>query len=184
MCQTVGWATTYGCPVKRWNRPLELATNWLEPEANPSGVVYGVLAIGTLIAAEGSRHETYASVISASLLALVLYWLAHAYARYFGSRLEEPSEKGVQWIGPAMLREAAMLKGASLPVVAMLLTWLARAPLSTGVVSALCTAGVELFVLELLAGLGRHLSVREITLEVAIGAVLGGGVFSIRLLLS
>jgi len=184
MCPTVGFGTPYGCTVKRWKRPLEVVTNWLEPEANPSGVVYGVLAIGTLIAAEGSRHETYVSVISASLLALLLYWLAHAYARSFGSRLEEPSQKGTQSIGPAMLREAAMLKGASLPIVAMLLSWLVRAPLSTGVVSALCTAGVELFVLELLAGLGRHLSVREITAEVAIGAVLGGGVFSVRLLLS
>jgi transcriptional regulator with XRE-family HTH domain len=165
-------------------RFLSRATDWLEPESNPSAVVYGVLAMGVLIAAEGARRESYATAISASSLALVLYWLAHAYSRHFGERLERPDNPGIQWIGPALLREAAMLKGASLPVVAMLICWVLATPLSSGITAALWTAGVELLVLELLAGVRRKLSALEMAVEVGLSVVFGVGLFCIRLLLS
>ena len=173
----------YRGAVPQYRHLIEKATGWLEPEANPSGVIYGVLAMGTLLAAEGARGETYAAVMGASVLALVLYWLAHAYARHFASRLEQPEQPGLRWIGPAVLHEAAMLKGAAMPIVAMLLSWVLRAPLSAAVTAALWTAGVELLVLELLAGLRRHLGILDIAVEVALGGILGAGVLGIRVLL-
>ena len=63
--------------------------NFCTRSANPSGLVYGVVAVGTLVAAEGAHRETYPDVVAASALALILYWLAHAYARYFADRLEK-----------------------------------------------------------------------------------------------
>jgi hypothetical protein len=170
--------------VKRWQELLDDATEWLEPEANPSGLVYGVLTIGVLIAAESSRRETYAAVIDASVLALVLYWLAHAYSRHFETRLARPRDHGLRWFLPALLQEASILKGASFPIVALLCAWLARAPLSTGVLVALWTAGIELLVVELLAGIRRKLPPRQIAMEVLLGAALGAGVLCIRVLLT
>jgi hypothetical protein len=156
---------------------------WLVSAKNPAGVIYGVLAVGTLIAAESTRHETYETVISASALALVLYWLAHAYARHLAERLKRPEEWQPRDIGVTLLHEAALVKGAALPIVALLLSWLAGASLSTGVAAALWTAAVELFLLEVAAGVGRKLPPREMAVEVVLGAALAVGILGIRIVL-
>ena len=62
------------------------AIDWIEPVENPAGVIYGVLAIGALLAAESGRHESYADTLGSVLIALCLYWLAHAYADVLGHR--------------------------------------------------------------------------------------------------
>jgi len=151
--------------------------------SNPAGVIYGVLAVGTLIAAEGTRRETYESVLGASALALVLYWLAHAYARHLGERLKRPEEWQPRDIGTALLHEAALVKGAALPIVALLLSWFAGAGLSVGVAASLWTAAIELFLLEVAAGVGRKLPPREMAIEVALGATLAAGILGIRVVL-
>ncbi|HZV26424.1 MAG TPA: hypothetical protein VFG00_09040 [Acidothermaceae bacterium] len=155
----------------------------LSSTRNPAGVIYGVLAVGTLIAAEGTRRETYESVIGASALALVLYWLAHAYAHHLGERIQRPEEWQPRDIGATLLHEAALVKGAALPIVALLLSWLAGAGLSAGVAAALWTAAIELLLLEVAAGVGRKLPRREMAIEVALGATLAVGILAIRVLL-
>ena len=142
-----------------------------------------MLAIGTLIAAEGARGETYADVTEATILALGLYWLAHAYTSHFGTRLERTEQSGIQWVIPALLHEAAILKGAALPIVAHCcspgcfgprsrqallpdfgqLVWRFRAGTCCWVATSSCGA--------------------EIAIEVALGVVLGAGVLGIRVLL-
>jgi len=156
---------------------------WLVSAKNPAGVIYGVLAVGTLIAAEGTRRETYETVIGASALALVLYWLAHAYACHLAERLKRPEEWQPRDIGVTLLHEAALVKGAALPIVALLLSWLAGASLSTGVAAALWTAAVELVLLEVAAGVGRKLPPREMAVEVVLGAALAVGILGIRIVL-
>jgi hypothetical protein len=42
---------------------------------NPAGVVYGVIAIGALMAAESGRHETYPDTVGSAIIAACLYWL-------------------------------------------------------------------------------------------------------------
>lgn len=169
--------------ISRIRKRFEQATLWLDPEANPSGIVYGVLTVGALVAAESTRRETYAALIEASTLALVLYWLAHGYARYFSSRLEEPGIPGLRWIARDLLHEAAMLKGAVLPIVALMVSWACSATLSSGVTAGLWTAGIELLVLELVAGLRRRLAPLEVAAEIALGLCLGGGLLAVRAVL-
>ena len=156
---------------------------WLEPKANPSGVVYGVLAVGTLLAAEGARRETYRSVLEASALALVLYWLAHAYARYFGERAELGTAFSPRRFLHVVAHEAALLKGAAVPVAALLVAWVFHSTLSLGVTIALWTAALELVFLEAAIGVRRKLSPMELAFETFLGVVLGGGILGIRLLL-
>ena len=49
--------------------------------ADAGGVVYGVIVIGALLAAESGSHDGYAGVLESGLVAACLYWVAHAYAK-------------------------------------------------------------------------------------------------------
>src|ERR1039458_1864530 len=78
------------------------AIDWIEPVRNPASVIYGVLAVGALLAAESGRHESYAVTLGSVLIALCLYWLAHAYADVLGHRLQtqERLHAKALWRGP------------------------------------------------------------------------------------
>ena len=56
---------------------------------NAAGLVYGTILVATLLSAESALRETYAKTVIGVLVALVTYWLALAYARFTGERLEE-----------------------------------------------------------------------------------------------
>ena len=49
------------------------------------GVVYGVITVGALMAAESGRHESYLDAFASALIATLLYWLAHSYADCSGA---------------------------------------------------------------------------------------------------
>lgn len=66
----------------RWLTSKRLVT----PD-NAAGVVYGVITVGALMAAESGRHESYLDALALALVATLLYWLAHAYADLLGRRL-------------------------------------------------------------------------------------------------
>ena len=55
---------------------------------NAAGVVYGMITVGALMAAESGRHESYVDAIGSAVFATLLYWLAHAYADLLGRRLD------------------------------------------------------------------------------------------------
>ncbi|HXQ44883.1 MAG TPA: hypothetical protein VN816_09620 [Acidimicrobiales bacterium] len=57
---------------------------WIDPEENPSGLVYGTIAVGAVLAAQSRRRDTFADTIGATVLILGLYWLAHSYAAVTG----------------------------------------------------------------------------------------------------
>ncbi len=167
----------------RLSRATLRAARWLGPDVNPAGVIYGVLTVGTLLAAESTRRETYGAVIGSSALALTLYWIAETYARHLGNRLERPSEWTPAQIVAALGHEAALLKGAALPVLTTVIARAVGANLETGVTAALWTAGIELMALEVTAGLRRRLPLREMVIETVVGACLGGGILGLRVLL-
>ena len=66
---------------------LRRAIDWVLPEDNPAGVIYGLITVGALLAAEGALGETYPETVASLVLAICLYWLAHAYADMLGHRL-------------------------------------------------------------------------------------------------
>jgi hypothetical protein len=41
-------------------------------------VVYGVILVGALLAAESGVHETYLDTVLSAVIATAIYWLAHA----------------------------------------------------------------------------------------------------------
>ena len=60
---------------------------WIVPRQNPARVVYGLLTVGALMAAESGHHETYLELIVSALITTFLYWLLHAYSAVLGHRL-------------------------------------------------------------------------------------------------
>src|ERR1019366_2743617 len=58
---------------------------------NTWGLVYGTIAIGALLAAETAQSETYIETVGGVLIALVIYWLAHAYSEFTQSGLTTAS---------------------------------------------------------------------------------------------
>src|SRR5580704_15337901 len=94
-------------------------SRWVEPEDNPAGVIYGTIAVGAVLAAESTRRETFPDTIEATVLILVLYWVAHSYANVVGDRLKtrETLSPGLLW--RAFLHEGAIVKGAAIPIAVL-----------------------------------------------------------------
>lgn len=148
-----------------------------------AGIIYGILSVATVIAAEGTRRETYGALVGASAVTMALFWLAHAYADHLATRLRQPAEWTVRELLVCLEHEATIFAGAALPVIALILSWATGGSVGAGVTASLWCAGVELVVFELIASVRRHLSARDTVVETTIGASLGLGIVAIHLLL-
>lgn len=150
---------------------------------NAAGVVYGVLAVATVIAAESTRRETYGKLLAASAVTMGLYWLAHAYAHHWASRLGKAREWTVAEILTSLGHEASILVGALVPTAVLVIAWLAGVGIRTAVTSVLWTAGIEIVVLEVGAGLRHHLRIADLAVQSLIGVAMGLGILGVRILL-
>ena len=99
-------------------------------------MVYGLLLIGAILAAEGDRHETYEMTLTATVVAALLAWLAHAYSTLFGRRIEEAEHMTLGALLAAMRRDAVLLRGGAVPVVALVVCWVLGVDQETGVTIA------------------------------------------------
>ena len=153
------------------------------PEQNPSRVVYGLITVGTLLAAESSLHDTYLEAVSSVVLALLLYWLAHAYSDQLGERLVTHERLTLRALGRALLREWAIVRGAALPLLALVVAWATGASQETGVLVGVWTAAGSLVAFELLAGLRTRSTPGELVLEGCIGATMGLAIIALRAIL-
>jgi hypothetical protein len=167
-------------------RPLSVAgwlLDWLVPEQNPAGVAYGVILIAALLAAESARSETYSKTLGSALIALLLYWLAHAYVRTLGDRLlrKEPLTAAVLW--RALSHDWAIVRGASIPVIALVIAWAAQAQLTSAVNSAVWTSVGSIVVLELAAAVRTHSGLAAILLQSTTGVMMASGILALKLVL-
>lgn len=169
--------------VRPQERGARRVLRWIEPEDNPSAVVYGIIAVGLLIAAEEPALETYPRVVSGTAIALGLYWVAHGYADILGRRFAARMSLSLQGIAEAMAHELSIMKGATTPLLALLVAWAAGASLQTGVSAALWTAVGTLLLVELLAGVRAGLRLLPLVASAALGAGLGGTLLLVKQLL-
>jgi hypothetical protein len=156
---------------------------FIEPEDNPAGVVYGTIAVGTVLAAESARRDTFPDTIGATVLVLLLYWLAHTYAGVTGDRLKSRDSLSWRSLWRSLAHEAAIAKGAALPVAVLLVLWTTPVTLNTAVLVALWTSAASLAFYEVVAAFRARIPARERVLQVLIGSLLGAGVLVVRLLL-
>ncbi len=153
------------------------------PVENPARVVYGIIAVGSLMAAESGRHESYLDTFVSALVATALYWLAHSYAEVLGRRLATYQRLTARTLSDAAVHEFAVVRGAAVPLLALIVSWAVGASQQSAVTAALWSSVASLFVFELIAGARSRASPREIMLETTVGAVLALGIVFLKAIL-
>jgi hypothetical protein len=153
------------------------------PEHNPADSVYGLVAIGALLAAESGLHDTYFDTVLSAVIAALLYWLLHAYSTVLGLRLTTQWRLSGTTLGRALTFHQPVLRGAAIPVAALLVAWATGAAQSTAVLAALWTAVASLVALELVAGVRAHSTGRELLLHGALGLTMGLALLALKIVL-
>ena len=159
------------------------AADWIVPTKNPARVVYGVITVGALMAAESGRHESYVELVGSAFIATALYWLLHAYSAVLGHRLATRDRLAPSTLVHGLAEESPILSGAAIPLSALLIAWVTAASQETGVTVALWTAVVSLVVFELVAALRSKASAGELALEVGVGVAMGVAILGLRIVL-
>ncbi|HVC70058.1 MAG TPA: hypothetical protein VNC61_07310 [Acidimicrobiales bacterium] len=156
---------------------------WIDPEENPSGVVYGTIAVGAVLASESTRRETFAETVVATMVILGLYWVAHTYAVVVGRRLETRETLTARRLWRTFLHEGAIVKGAAIPIAVLLVLWTCGVGLDTAVNASLWTSAGVLSAFEIVAALRGRASGAQKVVQVLVGTLLGAGILVVRLLL-
>jgi hypothetical protein len=160
-------------------RPRRIV-EWMLRSGAPERVVYGTILVGALIAAESGVHDGYLDKMGSTLLALSIYWLAHSYATVLGRRIESRERLTIGGLGQAMAHDWGIVRGACIPLLALLICWLAGASQETGVNVAVWATIVSLIAFELLAGLRSHSTRRELAFECGVGVAMGIAILALK----
>ena len=150
---------------------------------NVARVVYGTVAVGALLAAESPEQETYAETLASVLIALLIYWMAHSYAELTAKRIEEGERLTTTALVSSMLHEVWILVGAAIPMIPLLIWWVAGGSLADADTAAIWTAAGMVVVYEVIAGLRAELTAKEMAVQLALGATLGVLIISLKLVL-
>lgn len=150
------------------------------PTDNPAGVVYGVITVGALMAAESGRHESYIDAFASSLIATLLYWLAHSYSDLLGDRLSTGEPLTMKVLARELAHDWAIVRGAAIPLLALVIAWVVGAGRESGVTAALRTAVVTVVVFELLAGIRAKSTPGELLLKAGVGVAMGIAILAVK----
>jgi hypothetical protein len=153
------------------------------PRENPAGVVYGVIVIGALLAAESGRHEGYPDTIASAAIAAGLYWLAHAYAGVLGRRLVSGGRLTAGALARALAHDWALVRGAAIPLLVLVIAWVLGAQPEGAVTAALWCTIASLVIFELIAGLRTRATPAELVLEVGVGIAMGTAILVLKIIL-
>jgi hypothetical protein len=145
--------------------------------------VYGIIMIGALLAAESAQHDGYLDTVASAAIAAALYWLAHAYSGLLGGRLAQGERLSVGALLGALAHDWPIVRGAALPLAALVLCWALGAARSTGVTVALWSSIVGVMALEVLAGVRARAGARELTLDAGVGAAMGIAILALKIVL-
>ena len=82
-----------------------------------------------------------------------------------------------------LIRDWAIVRGAAIPLLALVLAGATGATLETAVNVALGATVASLIVFELIAGIGSQATGRELLLDVCVGAAMGVAIIALKALL-
>lgn len=163
--------------LRAWARRI---AEWILRGGAPERVVYGTILIGALIAAESGVHDSYVDKVGSTLLALTIYWLAHAYSTVLGRRIATHERLRQGALRRAMAHDWGIVRGASIPLLAIVACWVAGASQATAVDVAVWAAVVSLIAFELVAGLRSGSTSRELILECSVGMAMGVAILALK----
>ncbi len=153
------------------------------PRYNLGSAVYGLITISALIAAESAAQETFGETVAGVALAMVLYWVAHAYSELVAWRVRRGEQLTAGSMGRMLRWELPILAGASPPLIAVLIAWAAGAALGTAIDIALWTGVATIIAVEVAAGIQARLSGRKLLIQAVVGAAFGLLILALRLVL-
>jgi hypothetical protein len=97
-----------------------------------------------------------------------------------GERLRSGGRLTARGLLATMLRELPILVGAAIPLVTLLLCWIAGTGLSAAVLAAVWTSAGIILTIELAAGLRGRLRGRQLLSQALVGAFLGSLIILLR----
>ena len=147
---------------------------------SPERAVYGVILSGALVAADSAVQDGYLDKIASTALALTIYWLAHAYSTVLGRRLSHEEHLSAAAISRALAHDWPIVRGGSIPLLALLVAWAAGASQTTGINAAIWAAIASLIAFELLAGLRSRSTPRELAFEGVFGIAMGLAILALK----
>jgi hypothetical protein len=150
---------------------------------NLAAAIYGSITVGSVLAVESAQRETYAETVGGTLLALLIYWLAHSYAEYTSHRLEHGQALKPATLARTMRDEIAIMLGAGIPLLAVILSWAAGARLQSAVTLGVWMSLSTVVLLEVLVASRAELSARQLVPQLALGVLLGLGPVGLKLIL-
>jgi hypothetical protein len=156
---------------------------WILPAEGVERVVYGVILVGALLAAEDGIRETYGDTVLSLLITAAIYWLAHSYSQALGLRLTRERRLTLGVLGRSLLREAALLFGAAIPVLVLVVGWATDSSQKSAVNAAMWSAVASLIALELVAAQRAPATLRERVLELCVGLTIGLGILVLKTVL-
>jgi len=159
--------------------PTRIAEWVLRGEA-PERVVYGTILVGALIAAESGVHDGYVDKVGSTLLALAIYWLAHSYSTVVGRRIATRERLSLGALRRAMAHDWGIVRGACIPLLALVACWAAGASQETGVNVAVWAAIASLIAFELLAGMRSRSTPKELVFECGVGVAMGLAILALK----
>jgi hypothetical protein len=139
--------------------------------------------MGALLAAESGRRETWAETFASAVIAACLYWLAHSYATVLGRRVTTREPLTIRGLTLGLLHDWALVRGASIPLLALLVAWVTGSSQQTAVDVALYTVVASLIAFEVIAGLLTRATRTELLVEVGVGVTMGLGVLVLQIVL-
>jgi hypothetical protein len=83
----------------------------------------------------------------------------------------------------ALKHEWAIVEGAAIPVLALVLAWAAGAAQETAVTVALWSAVASLILFELVAGIRSRATPSELALDLGVGAAMGLAIVALKIVL-
>lgn len=117
------------------------------------------------------------------MIATGLYWLAHSYAGVLGRRLIDHGHLTASGLLEALRHDMALIRGAAIPLLTLLVAALAGADQETAVTIAIWSVVASIIVLELLAGLRARAAPRELLFELCVGVAMGVAILAMKIIL-
>ncbi len=156
---------------------------WLLPAENPSGAIIGLIVIGALLAAESGLHESYLDTLLSAAITALVYWLAHSYAELLGERVHTREPITPRALSRALGRDVVLVRGASVPLLALSGAAIAGASQETAVNVGIWSVVACLVGFELVAGLRSGSTRGEVVLQCVVGATLGLAIIALKAIL-
>jgi hypothetical protein len=135
------------------------------------------------MAAESGHRESYPDAVGSAIIATSLYWFLHAYASVLGRRLATRGRLTARTLSRALTHDLAIVRGAALPLIVLLLAWATGAGRETAVTAAMWSAVASLVAFELVAGIRSRATPGELALEMGIGVSMGVAILGLKVLL-